>query len=273
MIKSKFRFFGAFFSSLLFHALFFLILFYFFPLSKGIIPDEKYKNFKVTLRIPEETLLSVFEGMRKPNSYQGRKNNPQKIGVGTEGINRTSDRIKPESIEIKKKNNDRGNMFLENNADVKNSGQVQVLPVTPIGFTENISGYGTGGTGEGSGGFGGSDAVSAGSGYRGIGSGLSGNSFEEAKKHYKELVTKLIYEKKSYPKLAIKMKAEGEVVVLFSVTPSGEVENIQLKSTCDWGILNNEAIECIRRASPFPKLPFVLKEALVLSIKIIFKLE
>jgi len=262
-MKFKFNFVGALFGSLLFHALFFFIVFYISSLVQRIIPDEKYENIKVILRIPEETLLSGFEGRKNLNSYEGRKSNAKKISTGTQNILKVTERTEPEPAELETKNNDEKNIILEN----------QIFSTTPINFAGNISGYGTGGTGTGSGGFGNGNVALIGNGYGGIGSELGNSGFEDAKKHYKELVTKLIYEKKSYPSLAKKMRAEGEVVVLFSVTPSGEVENIQLKSPCEWEILNNEAIECIRRASPFPKMPFVIKEPLFLSIKIVFELQ
>ena len=267
-MKTKFNLVGALFFSLLFHFLFFLILFYFPSLGHKAIPDEKYENFKVTLKLPEENISTGFEKMKKLNEFENRKNNAKKISARTQKIVKI-----PEKTEIETTNDSKQNTLSENQIEVVNSKQPQVLPIAPINFSGNAAGYGTGSAGAGSSALGESNVVSAGSGYGGIGSGFGDSGFEGIKRQYKELVTRLINEKKSYPKIAKKMRAEGEVIVIFSVTSSGKVENIQLKSPCKWEVLNNEAIECIRKASPFPNPPFVIKEALFLSIKIIFKLE
>lgn len=106
--------------------------------------------------------------------------------------------------------------------------------------------------GEG-GGFGKGDA--AGSGLPG----KRGDALENAKNLYlKEhfaYIRDTIMKNLSYPAAARKMGWEGKVVVSFIVCEDGFVKDIKVMESSGFPVLDNNAIEIIRKASPFPKPP------------------
>lgn len=57
---------------------------------------------------------------------------------------------------------------------------------------------------------------------------------------------------KRYPVFARKSGVEGRALVRFQINRSGEPDGILLKTSSGSGILDQEAVETIRRAAPYP---------------------
>jgi protein TonB len=91
------------------------------------------------------------------------------------------------------------------------------------------------------------------------GQGSDGDSPEIAKNRYlkehfayiRDLITKNL----SYPPTARRMGCEGKVVVSFVVNEDGHVSDIKVIEGSGFGILDKNAVETIKKASPFPKPP------------------
>ena len=58
-----------------------------------------------------------------------------------------------------------------------------------------------------------------------------------------------------YPRLARKMGWEGKVVVAFVIREDGTVINIRIVKSSGFTLLDNNAVESIKKAQPFPSPP------------------
>jgi protein TonB len=89
--------------------------------------------------------------------------------------------------------------------------------------------------------------------------GVSGNTVETKKTGYlianfsyiKDMIEKRI----TYPQNARRMGWEGKVKVSFIISSNGHVRDIKLIQSSGYGILDNNVIEAVHDASPFPKPP------------------
>ncbi|EKG1759649.1 energy transducer TonB [Campylobacter jejuni] len=95
---------------------------------------------------------------------------------------------------------------------------------------------------------------------------VSGNAKEQVKSYQALLMTHLTKFKK-YPQEAIMQKQEGVVRIRVSIDESGNVLSKELKKSCPYAALNDEALSLFKRASPLPKPP---KEMLKNGDKISF---
>ncbi len=95
---------------------------------------------------------------------------------------------------------------------------------------------------------------------------VSGNAKEQVKSHQALLMAHLTKFKK-YPQEAIIQKQEGVVRIRVSIDESGNVLSKELKKSCPYAALNDEALSLFKRASPLPKPP---KEMLKNGDKISF---
>lgn len=57
----------------------------------------------------------------------------------------------------------------------------------------------------------------------------------------------------SYPKLARKMGWEGNILISFTISTDGGVEDIRIIKSCGFNALDKNAIKTIRLCAPFPK--------------------
>lgn len=90
---------------------------------------------------------------------------------------------------------------------------------------------------------------------------------------YQDMVKQKIQEERKYPVWAIKHNIQGSIKMKFTVLPNGKVTNINLLNTSGHKILDTEAIETIKRASPFPKFPHTIDlSSLHIEVTIIFSL-
>jgi protein TonB len=101
----------------------------------------------------------------------------------------------------------------------------------------------------------------------------TGNSEEKARMIYlKEhfgYIRNTIMKNLSYPHMARKMEWEGKVTVSFVVCENGYVENLKVLETSGFGLLDKNAVETIKKVSPFPKPP--VRAELIMPI--VYRLE
>ncbi|EAI1245331.1 energy transducer TonB [Campylobacter jejuni] len=95
---------------------------------------------------------------------------------------------------------------------------------------------------------------------------VSGNAKEQVKS-YQALLMAHLTKFKKYPQEAIIQKQEGVVRIRVSIDESGNVLSKELKKSCPYAALNDEALSLFKRASPLPKPP---KEMLKNGNKISF---
>ncbi|EAH8607386.1 TPA: energy transducer TonB [Campylobacter jejuni] len=95
---------------------------------------------------------------------------------------------------------------------------------------------------------------------------VSGNAKEQVKS-YQALLMAHLTKFKKYPQEAIMQKQEGVVRICVSIDESGNVLSKELKKSCPYAALNDEALSLFKRASPLPKPP---KEMLKNGDKISF---
>jgi protein TonB len=98
-------------------------------------------------------------------------------------------------------------------------------------------------------------------------------SHEEAKKRYlKEHFTyirDIIMKNLSYPHIARKRGWSGKVTVSFVVREDGNVENEKVVEGSGFSVLDNNAVETIKKACPFPRPPAKAE----LIIPVVYRLE
>ncbi|EDO6973728.1 energy transducer TonB [Campylobacter coli] len=95
---------------------------------------------------------------------------------------------------------------------------------------------------------------------------VSGNAKEQVKS-YQALLMAHLTKFKKYPQEAIMQKQEGVVRIRVSIDESGNVLSKEIKKSCPYAALNDEALSLFKRASPLPKPP---KEMLKNGDKISF---
>jgi protein TonB len=77
----------------------------------------------------------------------------------------------------------------------------------------------------------------------------------------------------NYPGLARRLRLQGTVLVLFSMRRDGAVLDVWIKTGSGAPILDQEAIETIRRAQPLPPIPSELPSQLNVVIPVAFNLS
>lgn len=78
---------------------------------------------------------------------------------------------------------------------------------------------------------------------------------QEEMLRYQDMVKQRIEEARRYPAWARKQGMEGIVLVSFIVLANGEANEIRLIRSCGAKILNEEALNTIKRAAPFTPIP------------------
>lgn len=83
----------------------------------------------------------------------------------------------------------------------------------------------------------------------------------KAKSNYKGRVVAKLRRAKRYPKEAKRKKLTGTVRVSFTISKNGSVSGIRISRSSGHGILDQAALDMVRRASPMPKFPGDIKQA------------
>ncbi len=91
---------------------------------------------------------------------------------------------------------------------------------------------------------------------------------------YTNQLTRAIAKQKKYPKIAQMRQWQGEVLLNIEIDPQGNLVKADILEESRYKILNNEAIDMVKRASPFPQPPEELKlKNFTVLVPISFKLE
>ena len=91
---------------------------------------------------------------------------------------------------------------------------------------------------------------------------------------YGQSISKEIRRHQKYPPPAQRRRWEGTVEVLLQIAADGKVTGITLGKSSGHAILDEEALDMVRRASPLPQAPPDLRgRALVVSVPIVFRLQ
>jgi protein TonB len=91
---------------------------------------------------------------------------------------------------------------------------------------------------------------------------------------YSSLLANAIAKYKQYPKIAQMRGWQGTVIADLEIDSKGTVISINIKKSSTYEVLDNEALEMIRKASPFPAPPESLRgKNFNVLVPISFKLE
>jgi len=91
---------------------------------------------------------------------------------------------------------------------------------------------------------------------------------------YSSLLANAIAKYKQYPKIAQMRGWQGTVIADLEIDSKGTVISIKIKKSSTYEVLDNEALEMIRKASPFPAPPESLRgKNFNVLVPISFKLE
>ena len=91
---------------------------------------------------------------------------------------------------------------------------------------------------------------------------------------YGQSISREIRRYQKYPPLAQRRHWEGAVEVLLQIGANGKVTGITLGKSSGYAILDEEALDMVRRASPLPEAsPDLRGRALVVSVPIVFRLH
>ena len=91
---------------------------------------------------------------------------------------------------------------------------------------------------------------------------------------YSSLLANAIAKYKQYPKIAQMRGWQGTVIVDLEIDTKGAVISIKIKKSSTYEVLDNEALEMIKKASPFPAPPESLRgKNFNVLVPISFKLE
>ena len=91
---------------------------------------------------------------------------------------------------------------------------------------------------------------------------------------YTNQLTMAIAKQKKYPKIAQMRQWQGEVLLNIEIDPQGNLVKADILEESRYKILNNEAIDMVKRASPFPQPPEELRlKNFTVLVPISFKLE
>ena len=91
---------------------------------------------------------------------------------------------------------------------------------------------------------------------------------------YTNQLTRAIAKQKKYPKIAQMRQWQGEVLLNIEIDPQGTLVKADILEESRYKILNNEAIDMVKRASPFPQPPEELRlKNFTVLVPISFKLE
>ena len=96
----------------------------------------------------------------------------------------------------------------------------------------------------------------------------------EATNDYSSLLAAAIAKYKQYPKIAQMRGWQGLIIIELQLNPQGTVIYSQIKKSSGYDVLDQEALEMIKRASPFPQPPEALRSKnFTVLVPISFKLE
>ncbi len=91
---------------------------------------------------------------------------------------------------------------------------------------------------------------------------------------YQDSIKQKIQEEKTYPRAALRIGYQGNARIAFKVLSSGRVEDLRLIRSSKFRSLDQEALDAVRRASPFLAFPKEFEESEIeIEVDIIFKIS
>jgi protein TonB len=91
---------------------------------------------------------------------------------------------------------------------------------------------------------------------------------------YQDSIKQKIQENKKYPRWALRAKHQGIVRIVFDVLPSGEVKGLNILQSTGFNELDKEALDAVKRASPFAAFPEMLQEEEIqIEVDIVFTIR
>jgi TonB family protein len=96
----------------------------------------------------------------------------------------------------------------------------------------------------------------------------------ELRRGFHKKIWQKVAEAKYYPRIARTRHLEGEPIVSFTIDKDGSLTSIKLIKDSKYEILNNAALETIRRGTPYPPIPKPLgKFSISFNLPISYMLE
>lgn len=96
----------------------------------------------------------------------------------------------------------------------------------------------------------------------------------ELRQGFHRKIWQRVAEAKYYPRMARKRGFEGEPIVTFTLGSKGELIELKLIEVSSYKILNEAALETIRRGTPYPSIPEPLgKNSISFNLPISYVLE
>lgn len=96
----------------------------------------------------------------------------------------------------------------------------------------------------------------------------------DAMLRYQDMVKQKIEEARRYPLWAKKQGIEGVVFLNFIIFPDGSSHDVKIIRSSGSGILDEEAVETVKRAVPFPLIPKEISSSFVeMGVSIVFMLR
>jgi len=97
---------------------------------------------------------------------------------------------------------------------------------------------------------------------------------EQAMLRYQDMVKQRIEEVRRYPSWAKRRGIEGEVCIKFAILSKGLSQDIRITRSSGSKVLDEEAVDTIWRASPFPPVPEEIDSSLIwMEVSIVFTLK
>ena len=91
---------------------------------------------------------------------------------------------------------------------------------------------------------------------------------------YSTKLAKAISGQKKYPRIAQMRGWQGEIILDLKIDGQGKLINAKIKQASKFKILDNEGLNMVKRASPFPKPPKELQSKIFnVLVPISFKLQ
>lgn len=84
---------------------------------------------------------------------------------------------------------------------------------------------------------------------------VSLNSSDPLNLTYLDKIKQLIHQRWEYPELAKRYGFQGKLILEFTITAGGEVEQLRLVRTSGYHILDDAALMAVKAAAPFPPIP------------------
>lgn len=97
---------------------------------------------------------------------------------------------------------------------------------------------------------------------------------QKARVSYQHMVATLLAKAKRYPERAVRSHVTGSGTVRLTITASGSVEKVEVATSTESNILDDELLRMVERAAPFPNFPSDMNQSdVTLLVPVSFRLE